>query len=149
MALTKIFTGMAQGPEKINDNFNALDANFNRLSGVSNWTTSGITLGSGVRWYSDEAVSVGCFKVIDFGGWQLVMIHGAVTNVTKAGQVIINVPKSIAPDLQYRYTIPATGQKHNRFLLDTNGNLVTENMSTGSYGAGDWIPFDTLYLRKG
>ncbi|WP_162269986.1 hypothetical protein [Latilactobacillus curvatus] len=77
------------------------------------------------------------------------MIHGAVTNVTKAGQVIINLPKSIAPDMQYRYTSPATGQKHNRFLLDTNGNLVSENMSTGTYGAADWLPFDTLYLRKG
>lgn len=126
-----------------------VDAKFNNLSGDGSWQTSGITLGAGVRWYSDEAVSVGCFKVIDFGGWQLVMIHGAVTNVTTAGQVIINLPKSIAPDMQYRYTSPATGQKHTRFLLDTNGNLVTENMSTGSYGAADWIPFDTLYLRKG
>lgn len=150
MALTKIFTGMAQGPEKINDNFNELDANFNRLSGDSNWKTSGITLGSGVRWYSDEAVSVGCFKVIDFGGgWQLVMIHGAVTGVTTSGTVIINLPKSIAPDMQYRYTSPATGLKHNRLLLDTNGNLVSENTSTGQYGAADWFPFDTVYLRKG
>lgn len=131
-------------------NKSEVDANFNRLSGDSNWQTSGITLGAGVSWYSNEAVSVGCFKVIDFGGgWQLVMIHGAVTGITAAGTVMINLPKSIAPDMQYRYTSPATGQKHNRLLLDTNGNLVTENTSTGQYGAADWFPFDTMYLRKG
>lgn len=37
MALTEIFTGMEQGPEKINDNFNSLDTKINTLITDTGW----------------------------------------------------------------------------------------------------------------
>lgn len=37
MALTKIFTGMAQGPEKINDNFDLMNTKINTLIPDTGW----------------------------------------------------------------------------------------------------------------
>lgn len=52
MALTKIFTGMEQGPEKINDNFNALDTKINTLITDTGWVKVPVING----WQGDISV---------------------------------------------------------------------------------------------
>ena len=52
MALTKIFTGMEQGPEKINDNFNSLDAKINTLITDTGWVKVPVING----WQGDISV---------------------------------------------------------------------------------------------
>lgn len=52
MALTKIFTGMEQGPEKINDNFNALDTKINTLIADTGWVKVPVING----WQGDISV---------------------------------------------------------------------------------------------
>ncbi len=52
MALTKIFTGMEQGPEKINDNFNSLDTKINTLIPDTGWVKVPVING----WQGDISV---------------------------------------------------------------------------------------------
>lgn len=52
MALTEIFTGMEQGPEKINDNFNSLDTKINTLIPDTGWVKVPVING----WQGDISV---------------------------------------------------------------------------------------------
>ena len=52
MALTQIFTGMEQGPEKINDNFNSLDTKINTLIPDTGWVKVPVING----WQGDISV---------------------------------------------------------------------------------------------
>ena len=76
MALTKIFTGMAQGPERINDNFKALDVSSPKI--LTNWSSDGITYKNGCSEKTDDPntpkiryrlIQLGDSKFLSIIGW--------------------------------------------------------------------------------
>lgn len=124
MALQKIVTGMEKGPEAIDTNFKALDAN---MITKNDWKETGITYLNGFSRNSDSPLK---YAIVDLGpSTRMICLTGWV----KAGR--LNWSSSVVG-----IKIPTSIFKANDYILSTDGNifpwgdlLVTYNMnkSTG------------------
>ena len=156
MALTKIFTGMENGPEKIDDNFSNLETEINLQEiKVNEWSSSGITLLNGAQYYSDADHVF--YRTIQLTGqYQLVQLSGTLSNISlnTKGKAVLSIPKNLTAgfantDGALRYAMPTTGSYFVRWEWGINGQLIFTTTNGSPSGTDKWwFPIDCMWLNK-
>lgn len=154
--LTKIFTGMDKGPERINDNLNALNADAEKaLQGAhwTDWTHNGVVIQNGFNEGSGSG-QINWRKLIDMNGTVLAtQIHGAITKPAYKGEDTafaqiggVGVPSRDHTDLNFTQNNgSATGVVHvNMSVKDGDVVLHAVGHPYGQYLDG-WTEFNILY----
>jgi hypothetical protein len=92
MELTKIFTGMENGPEAIQDNFNTIRNNISDTG----WTNTGMTYLNGAKANKDGGIFYR--RVSLFGVGYFVELRGVAVAPSSAGSgYVVQLPQSIVP----------------------------------------------------
>ena len=154
--LTKIFTGMDKGPERINDNLNALNADAEKaLRGArwTDWTHNGVVVQNGFNEGSGSG-QINWRKLIDMNGVVLMtQIHGSITKPAYKGDDTafaqvggVDVPSRDHTDLSFTQNNgSATGVVHvNMSVKDGDVVLHAVGHPFGQYLDG-WTEFNILY----
>lgn len=77
----------------------------------------------------------------------VVYVRGAVKGITALNTVITNLPTGLRPAVNHPIAMPGSGNRFNRFLVSTSGDLRFENTSFGgTLSADDWYPINTSFL---
>lgn len=129
MALTKIFTGMAQGPEAIDANFNTLDGSSTKI--ITDWSSDGISYKNGCTPNADTPNRIQ-YRIVKLGDSKFLSIVG-----------LFNTPDLDFNQTIVPFTLPANvvsqfnkyglhlGQEHNSW-----GDLLVTyllNVQTGDF----------------
>lgn len=92
MELTKIFTGMENGPEAIQGNFNKISDNISDTG----WTNTGMTYLNGAKANNDGGLFYRRTSL--FGVGYFVELRGVVVAPSSAGSAyVVQLPQSIVP----------------------------------------------------
>ena len=144
MALTKIFTGMELGPEKIDANFKALEVT------DTGWSSDGVVYLNG--FVADSIDPIG-YRVVKIGGLILFMLTGYISGTGADGDVA-KLPTNLADyydDTKYhiKSVIGRTAIRgvKGRVVVSNTGaiNLVTyPNSADAKLQKGDGIWIDQL-----
>lgn len=126
--IQKIFTGMSQGPETIDNNFNAINTELQNVDGVVNslqWTkqTEGGLVAS-----NNVQIKDGGYNYLDLNGVKLVLLSISIqiTGDVKTPSVVVSLPDVITPGSMYVGTLG--GQNQFQIL----GNQITIFDAAGS-----------------
>ena len=117
MELTKIFTGMENGPEAIQDNFKKISDNISDTG----WRTDGVTFLNGSTPVADDPstpfFNQPAYRVITIDKTNIILLHGML----KAGTagLVIQFPKNVAPNEYYIQSMPS-----GNWQLNSDGTLL-------------------------
>jgi hypothetical protein len=143
MALTSITTGMEKGPEAIDANFKALDAN---MITKIDWTETGITYLNGFSRNSDIPLK---YAVVDLGNNTRMI---GLTGWIKAGRlnwassaVGIKIPTSIFKSGNYTLSTEGTIFPWNDLLISYNMNKSTGEITFQNKAGRN----DTIVINAG
>lgn len=149
--LTDIFTGMAKGPEAINDNFSDLDKG--GAISDSGWTSCG-TLINGATLYNNNPIKR---RVLDFGKFKLVQIRG--TLAYKASDIpsntnVVILPAGYPPSESDTVAkiMPASNNSVIRWHLNAGGIeiMLVDDRLDDNIDAGNklWLPIAFDYISQ-
>lgn len=145
MALTKIFTGMEQGPEKINDNFNTL--NGERISTMDAQPYTGFVLSNGATWYGEKGSLVTAELP---NGYRIVTIECVlkIASYTAAkSKPIVTLPTKYAPAHELPIEMPCSGTLSTKWMLRPNGTIQIEGANDeAALNPNTWYPFNATYI---
>ena len=148
MTLTKIFTGMERGPEKIDDNFSSIDNTLSKLSFSDSQPYSGFVLSNGATWYGTGPGSL--TKVELPGDYRLITIEAVLKiadfTATK-GKTILSIPQQFAPSHSVAVAMPSSGTMMARWSVSAAGNFAIENITDEKKtNVNTWYPIYMTYL---
>lgn len=148
MALTKIFTGMENGPEKIDNNFNSLSADLGVFKVQDLVEYSGFTLSNGASWYSGSRGSIvtielpNGFRVVTVTGVLKIASFSAAKNKT-----ILTIPTKYAPVHEYYLAMPGSGTLFMRWTISAAGTMyITNATDEGALNKDSWYPISATYI---
>lgn len=145
MALTQIFTGMEQGPEKINDNFNIL--NGERIITMDAQPYTGFVLSNGATWYGEKGSLVTAELP---NGYRIVTIECVLklASYTAAkSKPIVTLPTKYAPAHELPIEMPCSGSLITKWVLRSNGTIQIEGANDEkALNSNTWYPFNATYI---
>ena len=144
--LTKIFTGMEKGPEKIDANFNVL--NGERISTLDSQPYKGFVLSNGATWYGGNAGSLVTAELPN--GYRIVTIEVVlkIANFSASkSKILVTFPTKYAPAHELPIEMPCSGSLSARWFLTPNGTIAIEAVSDEkALNSGSWYPFNATYV---
>ena len=143
--LTKIFTGMEKGPEKIDANFTTLDGE--RISTMDTQPYTGFVLSNGATWYG-QAGSLVAAELPN--GYRIVTIEYVLKIAdykASKSKTLITLPTKYAPAHELPIEMPGSGSLSVRWFLNKNGRITIDGVSDESkLNSGSWYPFNATYV---
>lgn len=133
-------------------NFSNLDIDMGNctISNVGSFglTWTNLTLTNGATVYATGTDPV----ITKFGN--LVVIKGAVTNISSLGTVIATIPSGIGCrpiGVAHNMALPisnanTTTSRFARWTIGTDGTIKLETTSSGTISTSDWIPIHTVFM---
>lgn len=140
--IQKIFTGMSQGPETIDNNFNAINTELQNVDGVvsslqwTDFTSTGLVFQNGFKQLGSDSSPKSVYRFVQLKGWKLVDLQIAVTlsaapsNTSYA--TAVSLPDSISYDGWHEWV------ENDKYQLTINGNQFRVSvLGTNGWWSGD------------
>lgn len=146
--IQKIFTGMSQGPETIDNNFNAINTELQNVDGVinnlqwSNFTDEGIVYENGFYKADQGGQGATGYRYLKIGGLKLVEFQAALRLSTDPGESVNTVTALQLPQYVYPIDMGAPRMQDQNYIINfADGRVDIEKVSKDW-----WVGSNSSYI---